>query len=67
MYKRQVGGAKDLAQHLSGLTMRLAVVSRLIDILRSSGYPGYEFDGVNSITKVKERLKDSSLMESILP
>ena len=32
-----VGGAKDLAEHLEGATMRPEVVTRLIDLLRKSG------------------------------
>ena len=52
------GGSKDLAMHLKGLTMRVAVVSELIRLLRRSGYPGYEADGVNSETRVAERLRE---------
>ena len=37
-----VGGNKDLAEHLGGLTMRVDVLQELIEILRQSGYPGYE-------------------------
>ena len=37
-----VGGNKDLAEHLSGLTMRVDVLQELVEILRHSGYPGYE-------------------------
>ena len=53
-----VGGNKDLAQHLSGLTMRVRVVQQLIDILRASGYPGYDPKGVNSADKVAQRLSE---------
>ena len=53
-----VGGNKDLAKHLSGLTMRVRVVQQLIDILRASGYPGYGPKGVNSAEKVAQRLSD---------
>ena len=52
------GGSKDLATHLQGLTMRVGVVAQLIQILRSSGYPGYEEGGVNSETRVAQRLKE---------
>ena len=50
-----VGGSKDFATHLSGLTMRVRVVQELVEILRASGYPGYEVDGVNSRTSVAQR------------
>ena len=53
-----VGGSKDLAQHLSGLTMRVPVVQRLIHILRCSGYPGYETDGINSEDNVAKRIQE---------
>ena len=53
-----VGGSKDLSQHLSGLTLRVSVVQRLIDISRSSGHPGYEADGVNAVDKVARRLHE---------
>ena len=53
-----VGGNKDLAQHLSGLTMRVRVVQKLIDILRDSGYPGYDPKGINSPDKVAQRLSE---------
>ena len=53
-----VGGNKDLTKHLSGLTLRVRVVQRLIDILRASGYPGYEPDGVNGVDKVARRLHE---------
>ena len=43
-----LGGNKDLALHLKGLTMRVKVLQDLIAILRCSGYPGYEKDGINS-------------------
>ena len=51
-----VGGNKDLAVHLRGLTLRVRVVQELIEILRSSGYPGYESSGVNSPDRVASRL-----------
>ena len=41
-----VGGSKDLALKLKGLTMRVDVVQGLINILRESGYPGYEKEGL---------------------
>ena len=46
------GGSKDLADHLNGLTMRVAVIDKLIRILRESGYPGYGEGGINSSAKV---------------
>ena len=55
------GGSKDLAMHLSGLTLRVHVIQELIAILRRSGYPGYEVDGVNAPDKVAERLKERYL------
>ena len=53
-----VGGNKDLSEHLSGLTLRVGVVQRLIDILRASGWPGYEPDGINAADKVARRLHE---------
>ena len=53
-----VGGSKDLAVHLSGLTMRVHVIQQLIEVLRANGYPGYEADGVSSRTLVAQRLND---------
>ena len=44
--------------HLSGLTMRVHVVQQLIEILRASGYPGYEAEGVNSRARVAQRLSE---------
>ena len=51
-------GNKDLTAHLKGLTMRVAVVQGLVDIMRSSGYHGYEAGGVNAPNKVAQRLKE---------
>ena len=51
-----VGGNKDLAIHLKGLTLRVRVVQDLTEILRSGGYPGYERSCVNSPDKVASRL-----------
>ena len=53
-----VNGDKSLSEHLKGLTMRVAVLSRLIEILRASGYPGYEEKGINSSFRVSERLNE---------
>ena len=53
-----VGGSKDLALHLKGLTMRVKVLQELIEILRRSGYPGYEKDRVNSPSQVARRLDE---------
>ena len=53
-----VGGNKDLALHLKGLTMRVNVLQELIEILRKSGYPGYEQDGVNAPGRVAQRLEE---------
>ena len=50
-----VGGTTDLAQHLEGATLRPAIVEKLIEVLRSSGYPGYEEHGLNSAKNVRER------------
>ena len=52
------GGNKDLAQHLDGVTMRVEVVAQLINILRESGYPGYEADGANSRKNVEQRMDE---------
>ena len=51
-----VSGDKSLSEHLKGLTMRVAVLQRLIEILRASGYPGYNEKGFNSSSRVSERL-----------
>jgi hypothetical protein len=53
-----VGGNKDLATHLKGLTMRVHVVQELIEILRRSGYPGYEERGINGVDAVAFRLNE---------
>ena len=53
-----VGGCKDLALHLQGLTLRVGVMQELIRLMRGSGYPGYEEDGVNSPQCVEQRLED---------
>ena len=53
-----VGGNKDLALHLKGLTMRVEVLQNLIEILRASGYPGYEEKGINESSKVASRLHE---------
>ena len=53
-----VGGNKDLTVHLKGLTMRVHVLQELIEILRRSGYPGYESTGVNSPARVAQRLEE---------
>ena len=50
-----VGGTTDLATHLKGAKMRPAVVLSLIDILRTSGYPGYTAD-FNSKEQVRARM-----------
>ena len=55
------GGSKNLAMHLSGLTLRVNVIQELIFILRRSGYPGYEVNGVNAPDKVAQRLKERHL------
>ena len=53
-----VGGSKDLAQHVKGLTLRIPVMQRLMDIMRRSGYPGYDNAGVNSVDRVASRLQE---------
>ena len=50
-----VGGNKDLGCHLEGVTMRVDMVMRLIELLRASGCPGYELDGLNSREMVDRR------------
>ena len=52
------GGSKDLATHLSGLFLRVAVAQKLIEIMRHSGYAGYENRGINAPDKVAQRLKE---------
>ena len=53
-----VGGSKDLALHLKGLTLRIPVMRTLIEIMRDSGYPGYGNNGVNSFDRVAARLEE---------
>ena len=53
-----VAGNKELAEHLSGLTMRVDVLQELAEILRRSGYPGYEKNGINSPEKVSSRIQN---------
>ena len=53
-----VGGSKDLALHLKGLTLRIPVMQRLIEIMRDSGYPGYDKNGVNSWERVAARFEE---------
>ena len=55
---RIAGRNKDLAEHLKGLTMRVRVIQDLIDILRCTGYPGYDKHGVNAPDKVATRLHE---------
>ena len=52
-----VGGSKDLALHLKGLTLRIPVMSKLIEIMRDSGYPGFDKNGLNSVERVSARLE----------
>eukprot|EP00959_Pyramimonas_sp_CCMP1952_P182710 3821121-Pyramimonas_sp.AAC.1 len=52
------GGSKDLAQHLKGLTLRIPVMQKLIEIMRASGYPGYGNNGLNSFDRVTARLHE---------
>lgn len=51
-----VGGSTDLSLHLEGATLRPAVVEEPIRLLRASGYPGYEEDGLNSERQVRYRM-----------
>jgi len=53
-----VGGSKDLALHLKGLTLRIDVLEELTKIMRETGYPGYDMDGVNSESMVGARLRE---------
>ena len=53
-----VGGSKDLALHLKGLTLRIPVMQRLIEMMRDSGYPGYDNNGLNSKDRVAARLRE---------
>ncbi|CAK0802944.1 unnamed protein product, partial [Prorocentrum cordatum] len=52
------GGSKDLAQHLKGLTLRIPVMQKLIEIMRDSGYPSYGNNGLNSFDRVATRLHE---------
>ena len=52
-----VGGSVDLSTHLDGATLRPAIVEQLIARLRTSGYPGYEENGPNSASKVRQRIE----------
>ena len=58
MHVHIVGGSKDLALHLKCLTLRVKVMQELIEILRRSGYHGYENDGVSSPARVAQRLDE---------
>ena len=53
-----VGGSKDLALHVKGLTLRIPVMQKLMEIMRDSGYPGYGNDGLNSFDRVAARLHE---------
>ena len=53
-----VGGTKDLALHLKGLTLRIDVLEELTKLMRDTGYPGYDVDGINSETLVAARLRE---------
>eukprot|EP00973_Karenia_brevis_P093968 12420082-Karenia_brevis.AAC.1 len=55
---KPVGGDVDLAVHLEGLTMRAHVLDGLVAILRKTGYPGYEENGMNSEAKVREKVAE---------
>ncbi|CAK0805824.1 unnamed protein product [Prorocentrum cordatum] len=52
------GGSKDLAQHLTWLTLRIPAMQKLIEIMRDSGYPGYGNNGLNSFDRVATRLHE---------
>ena len=53
-----VGGDKDLALHLKGITLRIPVMRKLMEIMRDSGYPGYGNNGLNSYAKIAARLQE---------
>ena len=53
-----IGGSKDLAKHLPGATMRANKVLELIELLRESGYAGYEETGLNSKERVRNRMRE---------
>ena len=53
-----VGGRKDLALHLKGLTLRIPVLKKMMEIMRDSAYPGYNNNGLNSYDKVALRLQE---------
>ena len=53
-----VGVSKGLALHLKGLTLRIPVMQRLMEIMRDSGYPGYGNNGLNSFDRVAARLHE---------
>ena len=52
-----VGGSNDLALHLKGLTLRILVMKKLMEIMQDSGYPGYGSNGLNSSERIAARLK----------
>ena len=53
-----VGGDKNLALHLKGLTLRIPVMKRLMEIMQASGYPGYGNHGLNSSERMAARLQE---------
>ena len=53
-----IGGSKDLAKHLPGATMRANTVLELIELLRESGYVGYEETGLSCKERVRNRMRE---------
>ena len=49
-----VGGSKDLALHLKVLTLRIPVMQKLREIMHDSGYPGYDYNGLNSTAGLRQ-------------
>jgi len=52
-----IGGSKDLAKHIKGVTLRLHVLEELLEVMRNTGYPGYGPGDVNSAELVAQRLQ----------
>ena len=57
MHVSIVGGNKDLAKHVKGLTLRVHVLEELLQVMRNTGYPGYGPGDVNSEELVAQRLQ----------
>ena len=54
-----VGGSKDLAQHLKGITLRVEVMRLLLIAMRNTGLDIYSADSVNSPARMEARLRET--------